>query len=376
MNDRKYCVYAHKIDGVIRYIGEGTETRAYRKSRSNHINWHNTFHNKEYEVVILESNLTKIEAAAAEIRYIEENLDTIINKKKTKLTPINIDYDEVSSVLYYDETSPTFLRWKNNIGKFKAHDVAGYISKVSKYADVTVNDTLYRVHRIVWVLFNKSIPVNAVIDHISGNRSDNRISNLRLATAAENNKNKLIEPSSIGLRNIRKTVGKSGFSSFEVVWVDGGKRSQRTFNVNKIGSIEKALIAAYKFRDALIESGTFTHRLKDGEKQLEEVIKDLRDEIVTSKSVRTLPKSGLRMIDFNFYKGKFYRFVVRYNSASGKVTSKTFTITTGIESALASAYAFRESLIQTGVISERVKENESSFEEVLKRIERCRNDSI
>lgn len=53
------------------------------------------------------------------------------------------------------------------------------------------NGKEYRAHRIIWSLFNGEIPEGMLIDHIDGNRSNNRIENLRLATRIQNNANKM-----------------------------------------------------------------------------------------------------------------------------------------------------------------------------------------
>ena len=47
----------------------------------------------------------------------------------------------------------------------------------------------YLAHRVIWLLTTGDWPEND-IDHIDGNRSNNRISNLRTVTRAENMKNK------------------------------------------------------------------------------------------------------------------------------------------------------------------------------------------
>ena len=57
------------------------------------------------------------------------------------------------------------------------------------YAMTKIGDKNVRVHRLVWEEANGPIPSGMDIDHINGDRTDNRIENLRPVTRAENMKN-------------------------------------------------------------------------------------------------------------------------------------------------------------------------------------------
>ena len=56
------------------------------------------------------------------------------------------------------------------------------------YGRVCFDGKQYRTHRVIWALFYGQVP-DQQIDHINGNRLDNRIANLRLASNAQNSRN-------------------------------------------------------------------------------------------------------------------------------------------------------------------------------------------
>lgn len=74
----------------------------------------------------------------------------------------------------------------------------------------------YYAHRIIWTIENGDIPLGD-IDHINGDRSDNRIANLRAVTRSENQRNRVwakgAKRGSVGVhwrRDIRRWVAIIG----------------------------------------------------------------------------------------------------------------------------------------------------------------------
>lgn len=79
--------------------------------------------------------------------------------------------------------------WK----KSKRSDMIGKIAgniRPDGYHQIEVEKKRYFIHRIVWSYFNGDIPDGYEIDHIDCNKSNNSISNLRLATNSQNKQNK------------------------------------------------------------------------------------------------------------------------------------------------------------------------------------------
>ena len=58
------------------------------------------------------------------------------------------------------------------------------------YKTIEIEGKIYKLHRLVAMLFIPNPENKPLVDHINRNKSDNRVSNLRWATHRENNLNK------------------------------------------------------------------------------------------------------------------------------------------------------------------------------------------
>ena len=98
-----------------------------------------------------------------------------------------ISQELVKELFSYDHASGEFLCRKAR-GNLKVGDVAGTVD-YQGYVRISISGRRYRAHRLVW-LYVYGIMPDTEIDHINGIKNDNRLSNLRLATRAQNETNK------------------------------------------------------------------------------------------------------------------------------------------------------------------------------------------
>jgi hypothetical protein len=105
--------------------------------------------------------------------------------------PISLqDMEGLNTALYYNPASGK-LYWTgvNRHGvKCVPGKEAGHLNKRG-YLEIRYLGKTLQAHRIAWYLHTGSDPGAMSIDHVNGNRADNRMINLRTATARQNSQN-------------------------------------------------------------------------------------------------------------------------------------------------------------------------------------------
>lgn len=95
--------------------------------------------------------------------------------------------DDLRQNLSYDPDTGVF-RWALPRSRIRVGQVAGYV-KPDGYKGLEFNGRSYLQHRLAWV-YVYGEEINGEIDHVNGDRSDNRICNLRVVTRAQNCQNR------------------------------------------------------------------------------------------------------------------------------------------------------------------------------------------
>jgi hypothetical protein len=101
---------------------------------------------------------------------------------------MNISQEELNSILAYDPLTGILI-WKDNRSNMIKGSIAGSVNSAG-YKTITINSKTFRVQRIIWIMMFGYIPNDFFIDHVNGNKIDNRLENLRLATNSQNQQNR------------------------------------------------------------------------------------------------------------------------------------------------------------------------------------------
>jgi hypothetical protein len=127
----------------------------------------------------------------------------------TKAKPLP-SQEKLLCLFDYDNKSGLLI-WKHKKHSTSSGKIAGYKSR--GYIKIQIDGLEFMAHRIIWKIVTKFDPSHMQVDHINGNKSDNRFLNLRLASNAENAMNRSI--------SARNTTGYKGvsYSNHRKKWV-------------------------------------------------------------------------------------------------------------------------------------------------------------
>lgn len=190
-----------------------------------------------------------------------------------------LSYEQVAKELRYDpETGHLF--WLVRKQRRDVTQPAGCLNH-DGYRKVGVLDVKIQAHRLAWLLYYKQWP-SMIIDHINGEKDDNRIVNLREVTRRQNQQNKNIVKKG---RNLAGAYYRKSKNKYESRIIIDGQYKWLGIYDNEIDAHNAYLEAIKKYQTH--------HRLDDLEAQ------NNFDKI----KYRVLKKSGLYFVN----KHRFHR---------------------------------------------------------------------
>ena len=140
--------------------------------------------------------------------------------------------DRLKELFDYNPDTGIFVRLMQ-CGTAKKGAIAGCLA--NGYYVIRVDNKLYLSHRLAWLYVHGSLP--ELVDHINRIPTDNRISNLRPATKAQNQQNH-----GIPKHNKSGFVGVS-WDSNRSKWYASIRANNRTIPLGRFQNIEDAATA-------------------------------------------------------------------------------------------------------------------------------------
>ena len=155
----------------------------------------------------------------------------------------DLTVDLLKHLFDYDKETGNLI-WKvSNARSQKIGDIAGSFDTSLGYVRVGISGKRYYAHRLVFLYHKGYLP--KTIDHINGDKVDNRIGNLRAVTASQNQHNRKI--------NSNNTSGYKGVSYYARTnkWCAKIRLESKRINLGYYKTPEEADAVVRKAREEL-----------------------------------------------------------------------------------------------------------------------------
>lgn len=183
--------------------------------------------------------LSHINGDRADNRF--SNLSHAEHRRPKVHTGRELTHSVLLKTIHYNPASGE-ITWLVKRGRVSPGRKVGVkLSNGQKYKTIGLNGKYYMCHRVAWFYFYGSWP-NGRLDHINGNMTDNRIENLREATASENQFNKKVKRGSAsGVKGVSRSWNK---------WKAEITAFGKTYRLGSFDTLEEA---AEAYREAAIK---------------------------------------------------------------------------------------------------------------------------
>jgi hypothetical protein len=154
---------------------------------------------------------------------------------------VEITQKQLKEVVNYNEKTGVFT-W---VVDMSIRARAGYVTGSKRsdgYLDIHIRGFSHKAHRLAWLYVYGEMP--EYIDHIDGSKDNNRISNLRSVSHAENMKNrKLNKNNKSGFAGVEIEIRKNG----EVKYKACGSIKGKTTFLGLFANIDDAIACRKEF---------------------------------------------------------------------------------------------------------------------------------
>lgn len=169
-----------------------------------------------------------------------------------------IDVNEVSQFVEYAPEYESGLKWKAKGRRGLARNfvigaMSGKATNGTGYFYAHINGKKYRTHRVVCALHGLDV-LGMQVDHIDGNRANNKIENLRVVGQVENGRNQKIRSTNkTGFVGLSRCYHSGGFH-WKAHWKVNQKTFTKAFAVTKHGEWGAFAKACEARKSGLIEA--------------------------------------------------------------------------------------------------------------------------